>query len=328
MINRRAFVNTSLAGAMTAGLPTGRASAQDVAYPNGVIKVIAMFAPGSGADIKIRFYADKLARKTGATIVVENKAGAMGYIATEYVARAKPDGNTLYIAPGSSMLAAAPSLFKNLRFDPINDFEHITTLNFSAFVLCVAGTSPFHNLADLTAHLKKKGGGGFYASIAPPSVAFGETYKATFDLETVEVKYKEQGSLIIDTINGVVDFTTIDLITVASLLQDGRLRPLALASAERLKSSPDIPGAREAGIPNLDIKNWWSVHVPAKTPKSICDKLETWFNEIAVEADTLKFLADNRSDPMPGNARFLRELLLKDTKNWQEYARVAKITPT
>ena len=328
MIDRRTFVNASLAGALSGSLPTGRASAQDLAYPNGVIKVIAMFAPGSGADIKIRFYADKLARKTGATIVVENKAGAMGYIATEYVARAKPDGNTLYIAPGSSMLAAAPALFKNLRFDPINDFEHITTLNFSAFVLCVAGTSPFHSLADLTAHLKKKGAGGFYASIAPPSVAFGETYKATFDLETVEVKYKEQGSLIIDTINGVVDFTTIDLITVASLIQDGRLRPLAMASAERLKSSPDIPGALEAGIPNLDIKNWWSVHVPAKTPKAICDKLETWFNEIAVEPDTLKFLADNRSDPMPGNSQSLRELLLREIKNWQEYARVAKITPT
>ena len=327
MINRRGFVNASLACAFAGALPAGRAKSQEVAYPNGVIKAIAMFAPGSGADVKIRFYADKLAKKTGAAVVVENKAGAMGLIATEFVARAKPDGNTLFIAPGSSMLAAAPALFKNLRFDPINDFEHICTLNFSAFVLCVSGTSPFHTISELTAHLKNKGAAGSYASIAPPSVAFAETYKSHYNLQTVEVKYRDQGPLIIDTINGVVDFTTIDIITVSGLIKDGRLRPLAMASAERLQSIPDIPGALEAGIPDLDIKNWWSVHVPANTPKAICDKLETWFSEIAVEADTLQFLRDNGSDPMPGNSRFLRELLLKDTKNWKEYARIAKIEP-
>ena len=327
MIHRRGFLGGTLAGAASARLTQGAARAQGADYPDGIVKAIAMFPPGSGADVKIRFYADKLARKTGATVVVENKPGAMGYIATEFVARAKPDGQTLFIAPGSSMLAAAPALFKNLRFDPINDFEHITTLNFSAFVLCVAGSSPIHDIAGLTAFLKKKGAAGSYATIAPPSVAFGETYKSKFGLETVEVKYKDQGPLIIDVINGVVDFTTIDLITVAGLIKDGRMRALAMASAERLKSVPDIPGAREAGIPDLDIKNWWSVHVPAKTPKSVCEKLETWFNEIAVEADTLKFLFDNGSDPMPGNSKMLRELLVRETANWKDYARIAKIEP-
>ena len=191
----------------------------------------------------------------------------------------------------------------------------------------VAGSSPIRDIAELTAYLKKKGAAGSYATIAPPSVAFGETYKSKFGLETVEVKYKDQGPLIIDVINGVVDFTTIDLITVAGLVKDGRMRALAMASAERLKSVPDIPGASEAGIPGLDIKNWWSVHVPAKTPKSICEKLETWFNEIAVAADTLKFLFDNGSDPMPGNSKMLRELLVRETANWREYARIAKIEP-
>jgi tripartite-type tricarboxylate transporter receptor subunit TctC len=323
LINRRRFVATSLAGSIIAG----ETLAQDAPWPNGVVKAIAMFGPGSGADVKIRFYADRLAKKIGSTVIVENKPGAMGYIATEYAARAKPDGLTLYIAPGSSMLAAAPVLFRNPRFDPINDFEHITTLNFSAFVLVVAGSSPFKTIPQLTEYLKKKGAAGTYATIAPPSVAFGETYKARFDLETLEVKYKDQGPLVGDVVNGVVDFATIDFITVAGLIKDGRLRALSMASAERLKSIPDIPGAAEAGIPGLDIKNWWSVHVPAKTPKAICDRLEVLFNEIAVEPETLKFLKDNGSDPMPGNARFVRELLLKDTKNWQEYARIAKIEP-
>lgn len=327
MLDRRTFVGATLAAASAELAPFSGALAQTDDYPPGSIKAVAMFPPGSGADVKIRFYANKLAEKLGATVVVENKAGAMGYIATEYVARAKPDGLTIYIAPGSSMFAAAPVLFKNLKFDPVNDFEHITTLNFSAFVLCVAGASPIKSIPELTALLKKKGTSGSYASIAPPSVAFGETYKSRFNLETVEVKYKDQGPLIVDVINGVVDFTTIDVITVAGLIKDGRLRPLAMASAERLKSIPDIPGAEEAGIPGLDIKNWWSVAVPAKTPKAILDKLEAAFNQIATEPDTLKFLFDNGSDPMPGTSRSVKELLLKDIANWREYAKIAKIEP-
>jgi tripartite-type tricarboxylate transporter receptor subunit TctC len=326
MLDRRRFVRTAVFGAAAGRLAA--ASAQEAQWPNGgIIKAIAMFPPGSGADVKIRFYSDKLAKKLGATVVVENKPGAMGYIATEYVARSRPDGFTIYIAPGSSMLAAAPVLFKNLRFDPINDFEHITTLNFSAFVLAVSGKSPIKSIAELTAALKKKGTSGSYASIAPPSVAFGETYKQKAGLETVEIKYKDQGPLIVDVINGVVDFTTIDVITIAGLIKDGRLRPLAMASAERLKSIPEIPGAAEAGIPGLDIKNWWSVHVPKGTPKAICDRLETLFNEIAVEPDTLQFLKDNGSDPLPGNSKSLRELLVKDTANWKEYAKIAHIAP-
>ncbi len=325
MLNRRTFFGAAVAAAGAA--PYDLAWAEDESWPNGVIKAIAMFPPGSGADVKIRFYANKLAEKLRSTVIVENRPGAMGYIATEYVARAKPDGYTIYIAPGSSMLAAAPVLFKTLRFDPINDFEHITTLNFSAFVLCVAASSPYRTLADLTEALRKKGAGGSYASIAPPSVVMGEWYKSKLGLQTVEVKYKDQGPLTVDLINGVVDFASIDLISVAGMIKDGRIRPLAVASAQRLQSVPDIPGAAEAGIPGLDVKNWWSVHTPAKTPKSICAKLETLFNIIAIEPDTKKFLFDNGSDPMPGTSQSLRALLIEDTANWKEYAKIAHIEP-
>src|SRR4029078_5599946 len=106
----------------------------------------------SGADTKVRFYSNKLSQLCGKPVIVENKPGALGNIATETVARAKPDGYTIYITPGSSTLAAAPSLFKKLGYDPINDFEHITTLSSSAFVLCVTGSSSFHTVPELTAY--------------------------------------------------------------------------------------------------------------------------------------------------------------------------------
>jgi tripartite-type tricarboxylate transporter receptor subunit TctC len=268
MLNRREFVGAAAATAASSG-----AFAQTTDWPNGVIKSVCPFQPGSGADLKARFYADKLAKKLGATVVVENRAGAMGYIATEYVARSKPDGLTIYVSPGSSSFAAAPALFKTLRFDPVNDFEHIALLNFAAFALCVPADKPFKTLADLTPYLKQKGAKGSYASVAPPSVVFGETYKARFGLETVEIKYKEAAPIIGDLINGVIDFTCIDLISVAGFIKSGSLRPLAMACAERMKASPDIPGAAEAGIPDFDLKGWWSVAVPAKTPKPICDRL-------------------------------------------------------
>ena len=128
-----------------------------------------------------------------------------------------------------------------------------------------------------------------------------------------------------DMMSGRVTFTFIDFISVAAHRKAGRVRVLCMAAAKRLQSAPDVPGAQEAGIPDLDIRNWWSVHVPAKTPKAICDKLETLFNEIAMEPATLQFLEANSSDPMPGNSRMLRELLVQETKNWVEYAKLAKL---
>ena len=321
MLNRRSFVGAAAAAPFIAR------PAQAAPYPDGVIHSIIGLPPGSGADLKARFYADRLAQKLGATVIVDNRAGAMGLIATDYVSRAKPDGLTIYINPGASMLAAAPSLYKTLRFDPINDFEHLALLNFSSFGLCVAGASPFKTLADLTDHLKKKGASGSYASIAPPSVAFGETYKSRFGLQTLEVKYKEQGPMSVDLINGVVDFACTDLSSVGGLVRDGRVRALAMASADRMKAVPDVPGAREAGIADFDLKGWWSVEVPAHTPRDICDRLEAAFAEIAVEPGTLRFLKDSFSDPLPGDARAAKALLVEDTKRWAEYARLANIEP-
>ncbi len=325
-LNRRTLLGGALSLSTNAIAPQA-ARAQGADYPSAVIKAISMFGPGSGADVKIRFYANRLAEKIGSAVVVENKAGAMGNIATEFVARAKPDGYTIYIAPTSSMLAAAPVLFKTLTFDPINDFDHITTLNFSAFVMCAPSAAPYKTIPELTAFLKQKGPKGSYGSIAPPSVVFGETYKSQFGLETLEVKYKDQGPMLVDLLNGSLDFACLDYISVVGMFKDGRLRPFCMSSAQRLKSIPDIAGAAEAGIPNLDVRNWWSVEAPAKTPKPILDKLEALFNAIAVEPETLQFLQNNGSDPLPGNSQYARDLLIQDTAKWRQYAKIAKIQP-
>ncbi|HEV2573960.1 MAG TPA: tripartite tricarboxylate transporter substrate binding protein [Beijerinckiaceae bacterium] len=322
MFTRRQFVAAS-AGAATLPLAGGAFAQSD--YPSGPLRAICMFPPGTGADVLVRFYANKLAQLSQRTVIVENKPGAFGNIATEYVARAKPDGLTIYIAPGSSVLAAAPHLFKKLSFDPINDFEHVTTLSKLAFILCVPASKPWKTVAELTAYLKEQGDKASYGSVANTGLVSSEIYKAQFDLKTVEVKYKETSAMFNDLVSEQLAFVHIDPVGVKGLIEQGKVRPLALGAAERMKSLPDIPGAREAGIPNSNLIAWWSVHMPAKTPKPLLDKLEVWFNQIAIDPETVKFLGNIGTDPFPGDSKMLKELLLADTKAWGDYVKLAKI---
>ncbi|HVG51458.1 MAG TPA: tripartite tricarboxylate transporter substrate-binding protein, partial [Xanthobacteraceae bacterium] len=148
MISRRKLLQ-SAAVASVAMPYVGREAFAQADWPARDIHAICGFPPGTGADIFVRHYARKLQEASGRNIIVENKTGAFGAIASEYVARSKPDGYTIFIAPGSSFLAAAPSLFKKLPFDPVNDFEHVTTLSKLPFILIVSGDSPYKNVADL-----------------------------------------------------------------------------------------------------------------------------------------------------------------------------------
>lgn len=326
MFTRRAIVRSA---ALTPfALPSVTAArAEGEEYPASAIHSICPFAPGSGADTKIRFYSSKLQMLCGKPVIVENRPGAMGNIATETVARAKPDGYTIYMSPASSLLASAPSLFKKLNYDPIKDFEPITTLSSSAFVLCVAGDSPYKTVADLTAYLKQKGNSASYGSIAPPSLVAAEIYKAAFGLETVEVKYRDQGGMLNDLFGGNIAFFFGDLTGIVSQVKTGKLRALCTSTAKPLKSAPAIPGAEQAGIPNMDVVTWWAVHVPAGTPKPVCEKLEGWFNAIALQPDVIAFNDGIGADTMPGNSQMLRELMNKQTALWRDYAKIAKIEP-
>ncbi|MDF2115945.1 tripartite tricarboxylate transporter substrate binding protein [Roseiarcaceae bacterium H3SJ34-1] len=325
MFSRRKLISYGAAGALAMPAVLRSATAQGVDFPSGPMRAICMFPPGSGADVFVRFYANRFSQLAGKTVIVENRPGAFGNIATEAVARAKPDGSTIYIAPGSSVLASAPHLFKKLNYDPINDFDHVTTLSKLAFILVVPASKPWKTVAELTAYLKEQGDKASYGSIANTGLVSSELYKAQFGLPTVEVKYKDTGALLNDLVNGQLAFIHIDPTSILGQINQGTARPLAMGSAERMKALPDIPGAREAGILNSDLIAWWSVHTPAKTPKPLLDKLEGWFNQIAVEPETIKFLANNGADPFPGNSTMLKELLLKDTKAWGDYVKLAKI---
>jgi tripartite-type tricarboxylate transporter receptor subunit TctC len=325
MLSRRNLLKSSIAAAVAApGLATS-VLAQD-AWPAKDIHTVCMFPPGTGADILVRFYAKKLQEAVGRTVVVENRVGAFGNIATEHVAKSRPDGYTLYIAP-ANLLAIAPHIFTKLGFHPINDFEHITTIFKIPFVLVVAGDSPHKSVADLVAHLKRKADKGSYGSVSTVSLVSAELFKQNFGLSTVEVKYKESAAAMNDLLGGNLDFVYIDPAGSAAMRNSGKLRALVVTTKDRLEALKDIPSSGEAGIKNTDLFSWWTVHAPKGTPKPVLDKLEKVFNEIAIAPDTKAFLANTGSDALPGNSKLARELIEAGVKKWGEYVKMAKIEP-
>src|SRR5262245_1030548 len=165
MLSRRTLLQSAALASVAMPYLSKSALADDV-WPTREIHSICGFPPGSGADVFVRFYSKKLEDKLGKTILTENKVGAFGNIATEYVARSKPDGYTLFVAPGSSFLAAASSLFKKLAYDPVSDFEHVTTLSKLPFILIVSGDRPYKTVADRTASLKQHGHKASYGPAA------------------------------------------------------------------------------------------------------------------------------------------------------------------
>ncbi len=311
------------AAAPALSLTSGSAFAQ-ADYPNKNITAICMFPAGTGADVFVRFYGDQLQKRLGKPVIVENKVGAFGLIATQQVAQARPDGYTIYIAPGSSVLAAAPHLYNTVPYDSIKDFQSVTSLAKLTFFLTVAADSPYKTVADLTAALKAKGDKASYGSTANTGLVSSELYKASFGLQTVEVKYRDAATALNDLIGHQVEFIHFDPVAVLEYAKAGRVRILATASAERMASVPDVPSAKEVGISG-DIVAWWSVHVPAKTPMAIVDKLESAFNAIVASDEAKKFLANQGSDSFPGNRKVIDDLLARDLKAWGDYVRIAKI---
>ncbi len=326
MYNRREILRLAATAPALVLLPRSVQAQSDV-YPSRYISSICMFAPGSGADIFVRFYARKLQELAGQTVVVENKAGMAGNIATEFVARSKPDGYTIFIAPASSILVAGPFLYKKLNYDPIKDFTSVTTLAKLPFVLVVAPDTRIGSVAELVAHLKQKPDNGFYGAGSTVGLIASELFKASFGLKTTEVKYKVGLDALNDLIAHNLDFVFIDPVSIKEMVASGRLKALVLTSAQPIAALPGLPGAAEVGIKNMNLISWWSVHVPAKTPRPIVDKLTVWFNQIAASDDAKKFLSNLGADPLLGSAELVDQMIAKETEEWNEYVKIAKIEP-
>ncbi|HZE59387.1 MAG TPA: tripartite tricarboxylate transporter substrate binding protein [Burkholderiales bacterium] len=312
-----------LIGALLAAL-SATAAAQD--YPAREIHSICNFTAGSGADIIVRYYSDKLSKLAGKPVIVENRAGAQGLVATDYVAKSKPDGYTILVTPASSTLATAPHIFKHVPFDPLKDFAPVTTINSLAFTIAVDAAKPYRRIDDLVAALRTRRDDGFYGTQSNSGQVTGELFKQMRGLKTTYVPFKATGDALASLLGGEVDFLAVDA-TWASTMHPHKIRILAVTSARRSATLPEIPTLVEQGFPGFDISPWWGVVVPAGTPRPIVEKLAAWFNQINATAETRQFLARAALDVFPGSPESMAALLKTEIERWGRYVKLAKIEP-
>ena len=306
------------------------ASATSIAqeYPAREIRSLCNFAAGTGADVLVRYYSDQLGKLVNRPVIVENRPGANGNLATDALAKSKPDGYTIMITPASSTIAAAQHLNRKLPFDPIKDITPVATILRLSFTLAVTAAAPYGNVRELAEALKKKPGNGTFGSSNNTGLVGGELYKQMTGLQTTSVPYKSTPQGVIDLLSGQLDFLMADATFMAGQIKGGKMKLLAVTTGARTSAFPGVPTMAESGMPGYDLGAWWGVVVPAGTPQPLVDRLAGLFNQISSSEETRKFLANTAaSDPLPGNQAQMAAMIRNDMERWGGYVKLANIEP-
>jgi tripartite-type tricarboxylate transporter receptor subunit TctC len=316
-------ISIALAGACALVAMAGAACAQD--YPTRPMSVVIGFPAGSGADILGRYFTAKLAELSGQSVIVENKPGANANIALSLVATAKPDGYSILFAANSNM-AGSRFLFKQLSFDTIKDFVPAASFARIAFVMTVGSNSTIKSVAELTAYLKSHQQNR-YGVTNQTAILATEYYKQLVGVEATQVQYRTAPEALPDVANGTLDFMIMDGTFAVGPIKQGKIRALAVTTAQRIPTLPDTPTMMEAGVPNYEFAPWWAAYLPAATPPAIVAKLGAWFNQIDRTDETKAFLERIASVPMSDHSKAADERLKRDIELWGPLVKAAKIEP-
>lgn len=277
---RRLFVKSIAAAALA--LAATAVTAQE-AWPSKPVRIVVPFPAGGQLDVVVRLVADKLSPLLGQPIVVENKLGADGSIAAEFVKNATPDGYTWLATsvPFATSISLHP---KSLRYDPVKDFQPIANLGTSSFVLVVPTEVPAKTVAEFVAWAKPQGGKLSYGGTSVGSVTHLSTemfLKAT-GLSMEMIPYAGIPPALTDLVTGRTQFMSLGLVAAQPQIKAGKLRPLAVLDRERNRLLPDVPSIAEAGFPDLAVGTWFGLFVPAGVPKEVVAR---------IHADVQKVLA-------------------------------------
>ena len=296
------------------------------AYPTKTITIVVPTAAGGGNDAMARTIAQKLGPLLGQTIIVDNRAGANGSIASEFVARAAPDGHTLmlgYIATH----AMNPALQK-LRYDPVADFEPIGLVGYSPTLMVAYAGVPVKDVKDLIAQLKAKPDKYTYASAgngtAPHYAA--ELFKLNAGVVMLGVPYKGAAPAVSDTIGGQTQFMFPSLFTALPHVKSGKLKALAVAGPKRSPLLPDVPTLKEAGVDGVDVQQWYAFFAPAKTPKPVIEKLNKALNQVLADPEIIKRIEDHGADVETSTPEQLGTLVKSELAKWKGVVQRAKLT--
>jgi tripartite-type tricarboxylate transporter receptor subunit TctC len=285
--------------------------------------MIVAFAPGGGTDSMARVVASKMTDMLGQPVVVDNRAGAGGTIGTELALRAAPDGYTLYMPTNSYSVNAA---FYKLAYDPVNALTPISTTARSAYLMVVHPGVAATSLPAFLQLARSKPGALNYGSTGQGAISHlaGELLKMMAHIDLTHVPYKGTSQVLTDLLSGQIQFTIGAIPPTLPHVRSGKLRALAVTTAERSRVLPDLPTASEAGVPGYEVLSWYAMAAPANLPQAIVVRLNETVRKILALPDVKARFDNEGADAVASTPRELRTIIATDIERWSKVAKALK----
>ncbi|MBN9463175.1 MAG: tripartite tricarboxylate transporter substrate binding protein [Burkholderiales bacterium] len=286
-------------------------------YPDRPVRIIVPYAAGGGTDIIARILAERMAGPLGQSVVVENKPGATGTIAAEYVAKSPADGYTLLMA-NTSVLTVTPHLREGLRYSPLADFEPVTLVVHQPFFLVTAAEFPASNVRELIALAKAKPGSLTYASFGPgsPPHIGGELLASATGIEMVHVPYKGGAPALVDLVGNRVSMMFVDAPPIVQHVASGKVKVLGVSTSSRTSLMPDVPAVAET-VPGFSFSAWFGLVVPKGTPHDVIARLSSVVTKILADEDVRKRMAALGSDAAGEGPEAFARLIASESEKWK-----------
>jgi tripartite-type tricarboxylate transporter receptor subunit TctC len=284
-------------------------------FPQKAVRFVVPFPPGGGTDALARLLGAKLNEYWGQQVIIDNRAGAQGGIGTAVGAKATPDGYTILLAH-SGALVINPHMYDNPGYDTLKDFAPLTRGTETPYILIVHPSVPVKTMKELAQLAKQRPGQLTFASTSAGPQLMGELFKLTTKTEMVHVPYKGAGPAVIDLLGGHVGIMFSVPTSVAPHIRSGKLRALAITTATRAPSLPDLPTVAEAGVPGYDSSSWNAIFVPAGTPRAIVERLNKEFDAILRSKETVDYFASQGAEPGGGTPEQLDTFVRNETAKW------------
>ncbi|MCC7456774.1 MAG: tripartite tricarboxylate transporter substrate binding protein [Nitrospira sp.] len=318
------FISRSLTAFAAGTLTLFAATANAQTYPTKPIRLVIPFAPGGGTDVLARMIAAKLTEAMGQSVVIDNRPGSDGVLASEVVARANPDGYTLFIV--SSSHAINPALGRKLPYDTMKDFSYITQTAVQQVMLFVHPSVPAKSVKELIALVKAKPNGYNYGSSSNAAALPMELFKSMSGAQIQHIPYKGSGPMLNDLLGGQIHMSMGGAVSVIPHLKAGKLRGLAVGDSKRIAAMPDMPTIAEAGVPGYQATIWTGMLAPAKTSEAIIERVNRDVVKIVRDKEFTARLQQLGSDTAGTTPREWRQFVEAEVTKWSKIAKAANMT--
>ena len=310
-----------------AALALAATGAHAQAYPAKPIRLLIPFPPGGGTDILSRLVATRLGESEKWTIVAENRAGAGGTIGIAAALRAAPTGYEMVMGQKDN-LVVAPWLYKSVAYDPTKDLVAVAHVGYTPIVIVTQANSRFKTLADVVGAAKAAPGSITYGSPGSGTTIHlaGEIFKDAAKIDIRHIPYKGSNAAMMDVLAGNVDLLVSSVPSAMAQIQTGKLRALAVTSAKRSTSLPDVPTVAELGYKGFDVSTWYGLFMPAGTPREIVATMNTAVNKLLAQPETREAIHAQGAEAQAMSTEEFAQLLKTDYLKWKDIVRAANVT--